>query len=56
MMVPSMVEKFAYVLTMVVLYMQGRVLLSELVAISPDLVWGTLFAIAFAKTSNATPS
>ena len=51
MMIPSMVEKFGYVLTMGVLYIQGRIGVTDVLVISPDLVWGILFATAFAKMS-----
>ena len=51
MMIPSMVEKFAYVLTMGVLYIQGRIGVTDVLAISPDLLWGVLFVTAFAKMS-----
>jgi len=51
MMIPSMVEKFAYVLTMGVLYIQGRIGVTDVLVISPDLLWGVLFVTAFAKMS-----
>jgi hypothetical protein len=51
MMIPSMVEKFSYVLTMGVLYIQGRIGVTDVLVISPDLVWGVLFARAFVKMS-----
>jgi len=51
MMVPSMVEKFAYVLTMGALYLQGRIGVTDVLVIAPDCLLGVLFAIAFAKTS-----
>ena len=51
MMIPSMVEKFAYVLTMGVLYIQGRIPVTDVLVISPDLLWGVLFVTAFAKMS-----
>jgi hypothetical protein len=51
MMIPGIVEKLAFVLSMGILYVQGRVILTDIVTVSPDLVWGTLFIISFAKTS-----
>ena len=51
MMIPSMVEKVAYVLTMGVLYIQGRIGVTDVLVISPDLLWGVLFVTAFAKMS-----
>jgi hypothetical protein len=52
-MIPSMVEKFLFILSMAVLFVQGRVSLADVVVTSPDLVLGTLFVIAFVKTSAA---
>ena len=54
MMIPSMVEKFGYLLTMGVLYIQGRIGVTDLLVISPDLLWGVLFATAFVKMSALT--
>ena len=51
MMIPSMVEKFGYVLTMGVLYMQGRIGVTDVLVIAPDLLWGVLFTTAFARVS-----
>ena len=51
MMIPSMVEKLGYVLTMGVLYIQGRIPVTDVLVISPDLLWGVLFVTAFAKMS-----
>ena len=49
-MVPSMLEKFGYVVTLAVLYAQGRVSSTDAQAIVPDLVLGVLFVAAFVKT------
>jgi len=51
MMIPSMVEKFAYLLTMGVLYVQGRIGVTDLLVTSPDLLLGVLFVVAFARVS-----
>jgi len=51
MMIPSMVEKFAYVLSMGALYIQRRIGVTDVLVISPDLLWGVLFVTAFAKMS-----
>jgi hypothetical protein len=50
MMVPAMFEKFSYVLTLAVLYMQGRVQLGQAAVGLPDLVLGLLFLAAFLRT------
>ena len=50
-MIPSMVEKFYTVLSMAALFVQGRIALTDMIVISPDLALGILFVIAFAKTS-----
>jgi hypothetical protein len=50
MMIPSALEKFAYVLTMTVLFLQQRIATVDTVVIAPDLVIGILFVAAFAKT------
>jgi hypothetical protein len=52
-MIPSMVEKFYTVLSMATLFVQGRIVLTDMIVISPDLALGILFVIAFAKTSPA---
>jgi hypothetical protein len=51
MMIPSIVEKLGYFLTMSILYIEGRIAVADLVIVSPELVLGVLFTIAFAKTS-----
>ena len=52
--IPSMVEKLGYLLTMGVLYIQGRIGVTDVLVISPDLLWGVLFTTAFAKVSALT--
>jgi hypothetical protein len=51
MMIAAIVEKLAYVATLVALYAQGRLALGQLLAAgSPDLVLGVLFVLAFLST------
>jgi hypothetical protein len=52
-MIPSMFEKFSYVVTLVVLYRQTRISTTDLQAAVPDLLLGTLFLIAFAKSRSS---
>ena len=52
MMIPSVIEKVGYVLTLAVLLAQGRIAIGHLLIATPDLVLGALFAIALAKTSD----
>jgi hypothetical protein len=49
-MILSMLEKFVYVITVIVLYMQHRVNPDQLWFVSTDLLLGLLFAAAFLKT------
>jgi hypothetical protein len=51
-MIPAMIEKFGFIATIVVLYVQGRAGVPDLVVVAPDCVLGILFAISFAKTSD----
>ena len=51
MMIPSMVEKFGFIASMGVLYIQARITLTDVALVAPDIVLGVLFTIAFAKTS-----
>jgi hypothetical protein len=50
-MIPSMAEKFGYVLSMGILYIEGRIGVTDAMIVAPDLLLGVLFTIAFAKTS-----
>src|SRR5207248_9604283 len=45
MMIPSIVEKLGFVLSMSVLFIQGRIHMTDVIVTSPDLLWGVLFAI-----------
>ena len=49
-MLPSILEKFGYVVTLVVLYAQGRVSRTDAQALVPDLILGILFIGSFVKT------
>lgn len=52
MMVPSMLEKFIYVATILALFLQHRVNSDQLLFAGADLVLGLLFVAAFLKASN----
>jgi hypothetical protein len=52
-MIPSMLEKFPYVATLLVLYAQGRLAATQLVFGATDFSLGVLFLIAFLKTPTA---
>lgn len=49
MMIPSVVEKLLFVLSMAVLYVEGRLPAADAIIAAPDAVLGVLFMIAFAK-------
>jgi len=49
-MIPSIVEKFGYVLTLVVLYSRARISAVDASPAVPDLFLGILFTAAFLKT------
>ena len=51
-MLAAMVEKFGYVLTMVVLYRQGQIGLTQLAVSGPDLVLGILFVAAYVASGD----
>jgi hypothetical protein len=53
MMVPAMLEKFIYGLSLIMLYWQGRIGPKEMGGLL-DLVFGVLFVIAFLKTPSQT--
>ena len=50
-MLPSMLEKFGWVVTLLILYAQGRLPLDQLAVGAPDLLLGLLFIAAFLKTA-----
>ena len=49
-MIPSMIEKFGYVSTLLVLRTRGHISAADASAAWPDLLLGILFIVAFAKT------
>lgn len=49
-MIPSMLEKFGYVCTLIVLHGQARISAVDALPVIPDLVLGILFMVAFAST------
>lgn len=53
MMIPSVVEKFSFVIAMLALYAQDRVHASDLVLAGVDFLLGILFIAAFLKTGAA---
>lgn len=50
MMIPSVIEKFSFVIAMLALYAQDRVHASDLVLAGVDFLLGILFIAAFLKT------
>jgi len=52
MMIPSVLEKFGYGGTLIVLYLQNRLHAQDLALGGIDLLFGVLFLAAFFKTSN----
>jgi hypothetical protein len=53
-MIPAVIEKFAYAGTAITLYMQSRLHASDLTFGILDLLFGILFLSAFFKTSTAS--
>ena len=49
-MIPSVLEKLGYVVTLAVLYGQSRISAADAQAAVPDLLLGILFVVAFVKT------
>jgi hypothetical protein len=52
MMIPSVLEKFSYGITFVVLYLQHRLTPGDLVLGCIDLLFGALFVAAYVKTAT----
>ena len=52
-MIPSIVEKLGYVVTVAVLHSQARISMADATTAGPDLVLGLLFIAAFAKTPTS---
>lgn len=53
MMIPAVVEKALYVISLGVLYARGQIAIGQLAPCLPDFVLGCLFVAAFFKTRNA---
>lgn len=51
MMIPSMIEKFGYAASLLVLYFQQRIHPSDVVFAGVDTLFGVLFLLAFFRTS-----
>jgi hypothetical protein len=51
-MIPAMVEKFAYVIAMVVLYQHGQIKAPDLTFVAADTILGILFVMAYVKTKD----
>jgi hypothetical protein len=51
-MIPSVLEKFGYGATLIVLYLQNRLHPQDLALGGVDVLFGVLFLAAFFKTSN----
>lgn len=52
-MIPSMFEKFSFVVTVVVLVLQARTRSSDLLFAGTDFLFGVLFVVAFLKTPSS---
>ena len=55
-MIPGMLEKLSYVVTLAVLYGQGRIGMHDAQAAVPDGLLCLLFSVAFVKTRTAASS
>jgi hypothetical protein len=55
-MIPAVLEKLGYVVTLAVLHGQGRISAADAVAAVPDMLLGILFIAAFAKTPAVGPA
>jgi len=53
MMIPAVLEKFVYVISLSALYLQGRLAAGQLAVAGPDLVLGILFIVSFFKVEEA---
>ncbi len=52
-MIPSVLEKLGHVATVAILYGQARISAADALGAVPDLLLGTLFVVAFAKTRTS---
>jgi hypothetical protein len=50
MMIPSVIEKLAFVQSMSVLFIQDRIAVTDMMVVVPDFLFGVLFVIAFMET------
>jgi len=51
-MIPSVVEKFGYGIVVLILFLQSRMRVGDLLLGSVDLLLGVLFIVAFLKTGT----
>lgn len=56
MMIPSVLEKFIYVASLLILFLQTRVHGSDMVLAIVDLTLGVLFLISYIKTGGLQPA
>ncbi len=54
MMIPAVLEKFGYVIVVLVMYSQARMKAQDLVFAFTDGVLGVMFAVAYMKTKTAS--
>jgi len=52
MMIPAVLEKLVYVISLSVLYSQGRIAASQFALAGPDLLLGILFIVSFFKVDG----
>jgi hypothetical protein len=55
-MVPAIIEKIGYVLTVVMMHSGARILSRDILVVMPDLLLGILFILALGETPQAEPS
>jgi hypothetical protein len=53
-MIAAMLEKFAYVATLSILFSSGQLQFGQFTVVAPDFLLGVLFVAAFFKTARAT--
>ncbi|HMJ84787.1 MAG TPA: hypothetical protein VK504_16515 [Vicinamibacterales bacterium] len=53
MMIPAVLEKLVYVITLTVLYVQGRLAAGQFALAGPDLALGILFIVSFFRVEDA---
>jgi hypothetical protein len=52
-MLPAMVEKFLYIVSLAALWLQGRLQIGQFAVTFPDCVLGVLFLVAYLKVNAA---